>query len=438
MPDTSPGPAPAPRPPASPMAPPAAPTGASVTPTAVPATPPGQAPAVPKKRSLVLPIMISVFLLVGIAAALYHFLYGRFHVDTDNAYVGGNLVQITPQVAGTVIAIEADDNDYVKAGQPLVKFDPVESGVALDMAVANLAKAVRDVRTRFSDTANLEAQEASRVADLARARAVQNEGGVDLRRAQALVAGGVGSQQDADHAAAALAVDQTQTQAAESALAGARQQTSASRVQTEGQNLSQNPAVLAAAAMVRTAVVNTARNELRAPVDGFIARRNAQVGSRVQPGTPLMAVVPLTDVWVDANYKEAQLTYVRIGQPVVLTSDFYGGDDVVFHGRVTGIGSGTGGAFALLPAQNATGNWIKVVQRLPVRISLDPKELQKHPLRIGLSMETDIDIHDTRGAVLASQPPRRTAYATDVFAAESAQAEALIQKTIAANAGQAN
>src|SRR5215472_8982009 len=299
----------------------------------------------------------------------------RYHQMTDDAYVSGNVVQITPQISGTVVAIGADDTQFVKAGQSLVRLDRADAQVALDQAEAQLARTVRDVRNQFATSAQLEAAVEAKQTELTRA---QN----DLDRRARLGATGAVSGEELQHARDAV-------KGAQADLNAARQQLAANRARVDGTTLGNHPEVQDAAAAVRNAYLTWARTDLPAPVSGFVARRNVQLGQRVAPGSPLMAVVPLDQVWVDANFKEPQLSRMRVGQPVSLSADLYGGR-VVFHGKVTGFGAGTGSAFSLLPAQNATGNWIKIVQRVPVRVALDPREIAAHPLQIGLSMRADV------------------------------------------------
>jgi membrane fusion protein (multidrug efflux system) len=409
------------------------------------ATPPNTPPPAPvaaakpaekagSKKPLI--ILATLFITVGIVYAVYHLLIGQYHVTTDNAYVGGNLVQITPQVPGTVTQIAADDTDLVQAGQLLVKLDSADSQVALAQAEADLASAVRGVRTRFSNSAGLDAQVAARQADVARAQSALAQALTEYGRRADLKDSGAVSGEELSNAKTAVASMRAQLAAAQSAVVSSREQLSAGRVQIEDTTVDNHPDVLKAAAAVRAAYLNNGRNGLIAPVSGYVAKRSAQLGARIQAGTPLMAIVPLDNLWVDANFKEAQLAGVRIGQPATLSADFYG-SKVEYHGTVTGIGSGTGGAFALLPAQNATGNWIKVVQRLPVRIALDAKELKDHPLRIGLSMEVDVDIHDQSGGQLATAARTQPAYNTQVYADLASKADARIAEIINANAGAA-
>jgi membrane fusion protein (multidrug efflux system) len=384
---------------------------------------PAPVPAAPQKgngnRTRMMAILAIVILIAAIGYALYYFLFARFHQSTDDAYVNGNVVQITPQTAGTVIAVNADDTQVVKAGDPIVVLDPADSKVALLQAEAGLAQAVRQVRSLYVNNNAYQA-------DIELRRATLSQAQDDLRRRMQVAQSGAVSQEEISHA-------QDAVKTAQASLDAAQQQLASNRTQTDKTSVADHPNVMLAAAKVRDAYLNYARNTLPAPVTGYVAKRSVQVGQRVAPGTPLMAIVPLNGVWVDANFKEVQLNQMRIGQPVELTADVYG-SSVTYHGKVQGFSAGTGSAFSLLPAQNATGNWIKVVQRLPVRISLDPKELEQHPLRIGLSMQVDVTIKDVSGTQLATAP--NTSYQTDVFAKYGDQADAEIQRVIAANMGQ--
>lgn len=371
------------------------------------------------KRKRLMTLLVGVILIAAVAYGFYYFLVARFHEDTDDAYVNGNVVQITPQVTGTVIAVNADDTQTVKAGDPLVVLDGADARVSLQQAEANLAQTVRQVRGLFVNNDQYQAQIAQRQADLSRAQD-------DLRRRLAVAQTGAVSQEEISHA-------RDTVKAAQAALDAAQQQLASNRALTSNTTIATHPNVLAAAAKVRDAYLNNARNTLPAPVTGYVAKRAVQVGQRVSPGTPLMAIVPLESVWVDANFKEVQLKHMRIGQPVELTADVYG-SSVVYHGKVVGFSAGTGSAFSLLPAQNATGNWIKVVQRLPVRIALDPQELRAHPLRIGLSMQADVDIKNDTGNQLGNA--QNTVYQTNVFDKYGANADAEIARIIAENAGQ--
>jgi membrane fusion protein (multidrug efflux system) len=358
-------------------------------------------------------------LLVGLLYGGYWAQVLRYHQTTDDAYVGGNVVQITPQISGTVVGIGADDTQFVKAGQALVRLDQADAKVALDQSEAQLARTVRDVRNLFATSAQLDAAVQQRQTDLSAAQS-------DLARRQRLGASGAVSGEELQHASDAVKV-------AQAGLLAAQQQLAANRARVDGTTINDHPQVRDAAAAVRTAYLNYTRTELPAPVTGFVARRNVQLGQRVSPGTPLMAVVPLDQVWVDANFKEPQLQHMRVGQPVTLTADLYS-TRVVFHGTVAGFGAGTGAAFSLLPAQNATGNWIKIVQRVPVRIALDAREVAAHPLQIGLSMKADVDVsHGGDGARLPQLANTSAAWSTDVFGSSNALADARVQAIIAAN-----
>ncbi len=342
----------------------------------------------------------------------------RFEESTDDAYVSGNVVQITPQISGTVVAIGADNTQFVQAGQTVVQLDRADAKVALDQAEAQLARAVREVRNLFATTAQLAATVKVREADLATATD-------DLARRERLASSGAISGEELQHARDAF-------KAAQAALQSARQQLAANRARVDGTTVETHPDVLNAAAAVRAAYLAYARTGLPAPVSGFVAQRTAQLGQRVNPGTPLMAIVPLDQVWVDANFKEAQLSSMRVGQPVRVRADLYG-RGVTYHGRIVGFNAGTGSAFALLPAQNATGNWIKVVQRVPVRIALEQRELTAHPLQIGLSMKVEVDTRDREGARLPQVAQNVPTYATDVFGAPDELADQRVREIIAQN-----
>ncbi|MGF6756727.1 HlyD family efflux transporter periplasmic adaptor subunit [Paraburkholderia sp. GAS42] len=370
----------------------------------------------PGKRKLMLTLLAAAIAAGAAGWGAYYYTTGRFHESTDDAYVSGNLVQLTPQVSGTVVAVNADDTQIVKQGDPVVTLDNADAKVALGNAEAVLGQTVRQVSGLYVNNDFYAATIAQREADLTRASD-------DLKRRQAVADTGAVSGEDISHARDAV-------NSAQAALDAARQQAEANHALTDRTSIEQHPNVQAAASKVRDAYLSYARNTLPAPVTGYVARRSVQVGQRVAPGTPMMAIVPLNGVWVDANFKEVQLKHMRIGQPVTLTADAYG-SKVKYHGRVVGFSAGTGAAFAVLPAQNATGNWIKVVQRLPARIQLDQAELNAHPLRIGLSMDVEVDTHNETGTQLGAAV--NTSYRTDVFAEYGAQADAEIAKIIAQN-----
>src|SRR6185312_3906713 len=372
-----------------------------------------------RSRGLMLRLLGVVLLLAAIAWGLWYYFDGRWYENTDDAYVNGNVVQLTPQIAGTVISIGADDGDRVHAGDVLIKLDRSNADVALAGAKADLASTVRKVRGLYSSVSGAQADVAARKTAVAKARA-------DYNRRVALAKSGAISAEELSHASDALTT-------AESGLITAQQQYQTSKVLVDDTVVASHPDVQAAAARLRAAFLDDLRTTLVAPVDGYVAKRSVQLGQRVQPGAPLMAVVPLNGVWVDANFKETQLTDMRIGQPVEIESDVYGGD-VKYKGKVQSLGVGTGSAFSLLPAQNATGNWIKIVQRIPVRILFDdPATLEKHPLRLGMSLTVDVNLHDRSGPTLAQQPPAKPAFSTDVYAQQSAKADAVIAQIIHAN-----
>ncbi|MES2313785.1 MAG: efflux RND transporter periplasmic adaptor subunit [Pseudomonadota bacterium] len=375
----------------------------------------------PKKnsRGLMLRVLAIVVLLAVVGWALWYFLDGRWYEGTDDAYVNGNVVQITPQVPGTVVSIGADDGDLVHAGDVLVQLDPSDADVALAEAKANLANTVRKVRGLYSSVNGAQADVAARKTAVDKARA-------DYNRRVALAKSGAISAEELAHASDALT-------SAESGLIVSQQTYETSKVLVDDTVVASHPDVQVAAARLRAAFLDDARATLVAPVDGYVAKRSVQVGQRVQPGAALMAVVPLHGVWVDANFKETQLTGMRLGQPVEIESDVYGGK-VKYKGKVESLGVGTGSAFSLLPAQNATGNWIKIVQRIPVRIVFDdPTQLDKHPLRLGMSLTVDVSLHDQSGQTLAQQSPTQPAFSTDVYKQQLAKADAAIIRIVHAN-----
>jgi membrane fusion protein (multidrug efflux system) len=374
--------------------------------------------------------------LAGAAYGAYWALVLNHFESTDNAYVQGNVVQLTPQVGGTVVAINADDTDHVKAGQLLVKLDPADAQVALDQAEAQLAQTVREVRTLFANNSTLKAQIALREADLARAQGELVRAQDDVNRRSPLVATGAVGTEEFNHSTTQLTVAKSGVAAAQSAVLAAREQLTSNQTLTDGVAVDQHPNVLRAAARVREAYLALKRADLIAPVDGFVAKRSVQLGQRIAAGAPLMSVIALNDVWVDANFKESQLKNLRIGQPVELQADVYG-KKVEYRGTIEGLGAGTGAAFALLPAQNATGNWIKVVQRVPVRIRLDAKELAEHPLRVGLSMDARVDVANTEGRMLADGSRASVVNQTKVFDEVNSAADGEVRRIIAANGGPA-
>ena len=343
----------------------------------------------------------------ALAAGAYWFFYASHFVSTDNAYAAVEIAQITPEVGGTIREVRVTDTQTVKKGDILVVIDPTDARLALAQAEADLGRAVRRVRGYTANDNGLSAQIAAREADekraaaqLASAEADFERAVIDLKRREALSASGSVSGDELTRAQNAFASAQANLEAARATAAQAkanRQAAIGSRdanaVLIADATEDTNPEVALARARRDQAAVDLERTVIRAPVDGVVAKRQAQLGQRVQAGTPLLAVVPVQEMHVDANFKEVQLENVRVGQPVTLRADIYG-SSVTYHGTVEGFSGGSGAAFSAIPAQNATGNWIKVVQRLPVRIKLDPAELQANPLKVGLSMTAKID---TRG-----------------------------------------
>ena len=378
--------------------------------------------------------IVGLVVLAGLSYGGYEWYAGRNQESTDNAYVQGNVIQITPQIGGTVTAILADDTDFVKAGQPLVKLDAADAKMTLDLAEANLAQAVRQVRSLYANNTTLEAQITVRDSDIAKAQNEITRLHDDLARRQALVGIGAVSAEEISHVQAQITQAQTALASAKASSLAAREQLQSARTLTDNTQAQNHPTVVAAAAKVREAFLTLHRATLPAPVDGYIAKRTVQLGQRIAPGTPLMSVVALGAPWVDANFKEVQLRTIRIGQAATLTADVYG-KKVEYQGTVIGLGAGTGAAFSLLPAQNATGNWIKVVQRVPVRIALDPAQVSAHPLRIGLSMEVTVDVKSQEGKSLAEGGQAASSVQTDVYDLLDGQATAEIQRVIANNMG---
>ncbi|MDQ0007938.1 membrane fusion protein (multidrug efflux system) [Luteibacter jiangsuensis] len=380
----------------------------------------GNAPKDKRKRTRALLIALTVFVLAAITWALLWLFVFSTRETTDDAYVGGNQVGISAQVPGIVVGVYADDTQRVNAGQVLVRLDPIDADVALRKASSALAQAVRQVRQQTQSAAGADASLVARRQDLKRAQD-------DLTRRLPLLAEKAVAPEEVQHARDAVT-------SAQSALDTAQRQADAARALVDGSDVQGNPAVEQARANFRQAWVAAQRNAIVAPVDGYVAQRSVQVGNSVQPGQQLMTVVPLHDLWVDANFKESQLRHVRIGQPAKIEADIYGGG-VEYHGKVVGLGAGTGSAFSLLPAQNATGNWIKVVQRVPVRIALDPRDLDKHPLRIGLSTAVTVDITDDKGDVLAKQPSTTPVAQTRVYDEVATKADAAADAIVRDNLG---
>ncbi len=398
------------------------------------------------KRRTILLLIAGVVVTILLAVAAWWFFIAQWRTSTDDAYVGGDIVSVTPLTGGTVVAIYGDTTQAVSEGQLLVQLDDSDARLRLDAAQAALAAAVREVRGLYATSHGSLPLIAQRRADLARAQAelassaaTLEQAEAEYRRRVALAEQNFVSPENVQIALTARDAARAQHDAAASlvkastaAIAQTLDQATVSRALVDNTSLENHPNVRSAAVAVREASLALARTRVLAPIGGQVAKRSAQVGERVAVGAALMALVPLDKVWLDANFKETELADVRIGQPARLISDVYGGS-TIFHGRVIGLAPGTGSAFALLPPQNATGNWVKIVQRLPVRIALDPGELQAHPLRVGLTMDATIDTHDRSGAALTTLPNTAAIAATAVYARDIKAADAMVAQIIADN-----
>lgn len=368
-----------------------------------------------RKSSLL--ILAAIFIFIGIIWLLYYLIWGQFEVYTDDAYVNGNLVELMSQVSGTVTQINTDDTFFVEQGQLLLKLDPADAEIALQKATAALAETVRKVRQYYETAKQAEANVTQSKVDFNKAK-------LDYVRRNGLVEAKAISAEEYQHY-------KTEFEATRARLNSAFANLQSAYALIDHSNLYQHPEVERAKANFKEAYLNYVRTTVVAPISGFVAKRSVQVGQQIAINTPLLAIVPLHDVWVDANYKESQLNFLRIGQPVTLYADAYSG--VTYHGKVIGLNAGTGAAFALLPPQNATGNWIKIVQRLPVRIGLDSRELQNYPLMIGLSMHVTTDIHNVKGLRLATKASTTPIYSTTVYNEQLADANKLINRILEEN-----
>ncbi|OMQ19954.1 multidrug efflux MFS transporter periplasmic adaptor subunit EmrA [Serratia oryzae] len=373
-----------------------------------------------KQRKFWLLLLTVIFIVIGAAYFVYWFLVLRHHQETDNAYVAGNQVQIMAQVSGSVNSVTFDNTDFVQKGDVLLTLDPTDAEQAFERAKTALANSVRQTHQLVVNSKQYQANIALRKSELSKA---EN----DLKRRVVLGSVDAIGREELQHAREAV-------DSAKAMLEVAVQQYNANQAMVLNTPLAKQPAILQAAAQMRDAWMALQRTRVISPITGFVSRRSVQVGAQISPGTPLMAVVPADHLWVDANFKETQIANMRIGQPATVVSDVYG-SDVVFKGKVVGIDMGTGSAFSLLPAQNATGNWIKVVQRLPVRIELDPKQIAEHPLRIGLSTLVTIDTSNRDGRVLSNVVREQPLYETSALMLDLAPVNQMIADVIHANAG---
>jgi membrane fusion protein (multidrug efflux system) len=373
------------------------------------------------KRRNVLILIALIFIVLGLLWGAYWVLVLAKREQTDDAYVNGNKVVISAQISGTVIAVLADDTQLVKAGQVLVRLDPVDAETGLSRTASALAQTVRQVRQEKATADQYDSAIETRKLELARAEA-------DLAKREPLLADRAIAPEEVRHARESVEL-------ARAALTQAVRQSTASHALVDGTPVEDNPAVLQAKAAYRDAWIAAQRNAVVAPVTGYVAERSVQLGQHIQAGQALMTVIPLNSLWVDANFKE-QLRHLRIGQPAQVRSDLYGGS-FIFHGHVQGMSAGTGAAFALLPAQNASGNWIKVVQRVPVRIQIDEGDLVKSPLRVGLSATVTVDTTNRDGPVLPREAARAPVGDTQVYIQDLDKANAEAEAIVRRNLGQA-
>jgi membrane fusion protein (multidrug efflux system) len=385
--------------------------------SAAPAPPPTNG----KRRNILILIAV-IFIVLGLLWGAYWVLVLAKREQTDDAYVNGNKVVISAQVSGTVIAVLADDTQLAEAGQVLVRLDPVDAETGLSRTVSSLAQTVRQVRQEKSTADQYDSLIETRKLELARAMA-------DLAKREPLLADRAIAPEEVRHARESVEL-------ARAALTQAVRQSTASHALVDGTPVEDNPAVLQAKAAYRDAWIAAQRNAVVAPVTGYVAERSVQLGQHIQAGQALMTVIPLNSLWVDANFKEVQLRHLRIGQPAQVRSDLYGGS-FIFHGHVQGMSAGTGAAFALLPAQNASGNWIKVVQRVPVRIQIDESDLVKSPLRVGLSATVTVDTTNRDGPVLPREAARTPVGDTQVYIQDLDKANAEAEAIVRRNLGQA-
>lgn len=366
---------------------------------------------------------VSIFILIALIAICYWFFYARFYQYTDDAYVDGNQILVTSAQPGIILSFSAYDGDFVEQGRTLIQLDTTDTLIELQSAKAQLGNTVRNVVTLFEnavrDAAYVEVNDAAFIKaaqDYEHRKAVVDNGGVSL--------------EEFEHAKAALHSAFFSWQASVA-------QSNASAAIIENSTLLTHPQIECAISRLKQAVVNYHRCTIKAPTSGIIGQRAAQVGEHINAGDALMTIIPLNELWITANYKEVQLKSMRIGQPVKVVADIYG-SDVIYPGIVEGIGGGTGSVYSLLPPQNATGNWIKIVQRVPVRIAIDQEVVKRYPLRKGLSVETTTDIRDQQGPYIPKQRPDRPLGETDVFDNEQQGIDAIVQHVIEANLGPVN
>ena len=377
-------------------------------------------PVKKSKRKTSFFILFIVLVVIAATWFFYYEVYAKYSEETNDAYVNGDLVVISPQISGTVSKVVVDQGDYVEKGQILISLDSNDTQIALQAAEAKLANSVREVRSLYATADNAKASlEATKVE--------YNQAISDYKRRQKLAKSGAISQEDLNHYKDLVETTKSQYLASQQALKMAVSLVDNTVLKT-------HPAIKSAVANLRQVYLNNLRADIVAPISGYVAKRAVQLGSQVQPGTQMMVIVPLHQVWVDANFKESQMRDMRIGQTVILTSDLYG-KEVEYKGEIESLGIGTGSAFSLLPAQNASGNWIKIVQRLPVKIRLQKDNLAQYPLRIGLSMLAKVDIEDSSGALLSESPQQEARFDTDVYQNTLQEVDHLVTKILHENVG---
>ena len=371
-----------------------------------------------KNRKKGLSIFILLLIVSGILTAFYWLFFLKDIESTEDAYVGGNQIMVSGQVAGNVAKINVDNMDKVRAGDILIELDDTNAKLSFEQAQSNLANAVRQIKQLEFTVQQLQAAVNANEITLAQAQGNLN------RRVQLEKSGAI-DQESFQHAKEAVAL-------AKANLSSSQNQLAANQALLLARPLMQQPQIQNAVAAVKQAWLNLQRTQIKSPIDGYVARRSAQVGQAVSVGSPLMAVISTEQMWLDANFKETQLTDMRLGQPAEVHFDLYG-KDKVFYGTVVGIDIGTGSAFSLLPSQNASGNWIKVVQRIPVRIQLDAQQIAENPLRIGLSATVKVNVANKDGAFLREIDAPRTHYTTDTLHYDERAVDSLIQSIIEQN-----
>ncbi|MFI4918351.1 MAG: efflux RND transporter periplasmic adaptor subunit [Legionellales bacterium] len=378
----------------------------------------GSTPETLRKRKMAMLMLGSICLLTGLLWLIYWFIWGQFKEYTDDAYVSGNMVQLMPQIPGTVVEINTDDTQLVTEGQTIIKLDPADYALALQRAKADLAQTVRQVYQYFELAAQAQQQVILDKANLVKAQ-------LDLKRRVGLIGNRAVSREEMQHY-------KTAVEAAQASYNLSLHQRDAAQALVENTHLYTHPLVETAKVNLKNAYLNFQRTTIVAPITGYVAKRNVQPGQYVSTSSVMLAIIPLHDTWVDANYKESSLESIRVNQPVTLYADAYPG--ITYHGKVLGLNAGTGSAFSLLPAQNATGNWIKIVQRLPVRIRLNNHELKKNPLQLGLSMRVTVNTHNRAGSRMPKTTATRFKYETGVYLQQLATIEPIINDILKANA----